>query len=97
VDGNKFIDFLSGCGVFNLGHNNPFITEAIKNHDDLLTQTVDFPTETRINFVGRLNSVLPRTICNKMKVNFGGPTGSDAVENVKRHWGQWISVILDSV
>lgn len=80
VDGNKFIDFLSGCGVFNLGHNNPFIVEAIKNRGDLLTQAVDFPTETRIDFIERLNSVLPETIRNKMKVNFGGPTGSDAVE-----------------
>ncbi len=80
VDGNKFIDFLSGCGVFNLGHNIPFIIEAIKNRGDLLTQTVDFPTETRIDFIERLNLALPETIRNKMKVNFGGPTGSDAVE-----------------
>ncbi|MEK7598836.1 MAG: aspartate aminotransferase family protein [Patescibacteria group bacterium] len=80
VDSNKFIDFLSGCGIFNLGHNNPFITEAIKNHDDIITQAVDFPTKIRINFVERLNSVLPKTIRNKMKVNFGGPTGSDVVE-----------------
>lgn len=80
VDGNKYIDFLSGCGVFNLGHNNPFIAEAIKDHGDLITQAVDFPTKTRIDFVERLNLALPETIRNKMKVNFGGPTGSDAVE-----------------
>lgn len=80
VDGNKFIDFLSGCGVFNLGHNNPFITEAIRDRGDLLTQAVDFPTEARIDFVERINLALPETIRNKMKVNFGGPTGSDAVE-----------------
>jgi len=81
VDGNRFIDFLSGCGVFNLGHNNPFIAQAIRDRVNLLTQAVDFPTETKINFIERLNLALPETIRNKMKVNFGGPTGSDAVES----------------
>lgn len=80
VDGNKFIDFLSGCGVFSLGHNNPFIAEAIKSRGDILTQAVDFPTEARISFIEKLNLALPETIRNKMKINFGGPTGSDAVE-----------------
>ena len=28
----------------------------------------------------KLNAALPKTIRNKMKINFGGPTGSDAVE-----------------
>ena len=80
VDGNRFIDFLSGCGVFNLGHNNPFILKMIGDRGDLLTQAVDFPTETKIDFMEKLNAALPKTIRNKMKINFGGPTGSDAVE-----------------
>jgi len=80
VDGNQFIDFLMGCGVFNLGHNNPYILDAINARGNLLTQTVDFPTETKIVFMERLNQALPETFRNKMKINFGGPTGSDAVE-----------------
>ncbi|MFH2031313.1 MAG: aminotransferase class III-fold pyridoxal phosphate-dependent enzyme, partial [Bacteroidota bacterium] len=80
VDGNQFIDFLMGCGVFNLGHNNSYILDAVNARGDLLTQTVDFPTETKIAFMERLNQALPETIRDKMKINFGGPTGSDAVE-----------------
>lgn len=81
VDGNTFIDFLSGCGVFNLGHNNPYILDAVNGRGDSLTQTVDFPTETKIKFMERLNDALPDSLRDKVKINFGGPTGSDAVES----------------
>lgn len=30
VDGNQYIDFISGCGVFNLGHNNSYLVEGLK-------------------------------------------------------------------
>ena len=80
ADGNQFIDFLTGCGVFNLGHNNSYILDVVKNGGDFLTQTVDFPTETKVAFMERLNLALPETIRHKIKRNFGGPTGSDAVE-----------------
>ena len=25
ADGNRLIDFFSGCGVLNVGHSNPFV------------------------------------------------------------------------
>ena len=31
VDGNEFLDFASGIGVVNFGHNHPAVVEAIKN------------------------------------------------------------------
>jgi diaminobutyrate-2-oxoglutarate transaminase len=81
VDGNTYIDFLAGCGVFNLGHNNPYILDAVNGRGDSLTQAVDFPTEVKIAFMERLNQALPETLRDKVKINFGGPTGSDAVES----------------
>ncbi len=81
VDGNAYIDFLSGCGVFNLGHNNPYILDAVNGRGDALTQAVDFPTSAKISFMERLNQALPPTLRDKVKINFGGPTGSDAVES----------------
>ena len=30
VDGNKYIDFSSSCGVFNLGHNNEYLLDKLK-------------------------------------------------------------------
>ncbi len=79
-DGNTFLDFFSGCGVFNLGHNNPDILKKLGFFEDNIIQAVDFPTKTKINFMEKLFSVLPKKMRGNYKINFGGPTGSDAVE-----------------
>lgn len=81
VDGNQYIDFLSGCGVFNLGHNNIDIIDDLKNYEGLITQAVDFPTKVKIEFMEHLSRILPESFRGNSRINFGGPTGSDAVES----------------
>ena len=81
VDGNMYVDFFSGCGVLNFGHNNADILAELKNHDGTIMQTVDFPTKAKIDFMEKLLSILPKEMIGKYKINFGGPTGSDAVES----------------
>lgn len=81
VDGNLYIDFFSGCGVLNFGHNNSDILEDLKNSPDAILQAVDFPTKVKIDFMEKLLSILPNEMLGKYKINFGGPTGSDAVES----------------
>ena len=80
VDGNQYIDFTSNCGVFNLGHNNEFILNELKKMDGKISQSVDYPTPTKIEFLKSLFKALPQSLQGKWKVNFGGPSGSDAVE-----------------
>lgn len=80
VDGNIYLDFLSGCGVFNLGHNNSDIWEEINKHPNLMMQVLDFPTRIKIEFIQQLMNALPESMRGKYKVNFGSPSGADAVE-----------------
>lgn len=80
VDGNSYVDFFSSCGVMNLGHNNLDILEAVKQGEGLMLQAVDFPTKARVEFTEKFLGMLPETMQGKYKINFGGPTGSDAVE-----------------
>jgi len=80
VDGNTFIDFFSGCGVLNLGHNNKDILEDTKGFPDGIMHALDFPTNVKIDFMKELLSSLPENLKGKYKISFGGPTGSDAVE-----------------
>ena len=80
VDGNRYIDFISGCGVFNLGHNNSYLVEGLKKFEGLITQAVDFPTAVKIAFMERLSEMLPLSLRGQSKINFCGPTGADAVE-----------------
>jgi diaminobutyrate-2-oxoglutarate transaminase len=80
VDGNRFIDFFSGCGVLNLGHNNQDILKDVEKQQKKLIQALDFPTKIKIEFMEALNTALPPGLRGNVKFNFCGPTGTDAVE-----------------
>jgi diaminobutyrate-2-oxoglutarate transaminase len=79
-DGNVYIDCFAGIGVTNVGHSNPYVVEAVTDQTERLVHTLDFPTETRLDLIERLDDVLPAGLAGDKRVAFGGPTGSDAVE-----------------
>ena len=81
VDGNVFVDLFAGAGVVALGHCNPIILEAVKKQQKKITHTLDFPTEIRIELVESLRKIMPGQLRDNVKIQFGGPTGSDAVES----------------
>jgi diaminobutyrate-2-oxoglutarate transaminase len=80
VDGNTYLDFFAGIGVLNVGHSNPYVLDAVHDQTDKLVHTIDFPTETRIEFIEKLNEIAPGGLKNANRVVFGGPSGSDAIE-----------------
>lgn len=90
VDGNVYIDFFGGAGVMNVGHSNPAVVDAVTKQIAELTHALDFPTPARKRLIEKLSPLLPKKL---IRVSFGGPTGSDAVEsaiklakyNTKRH------------
>jgi len=49
ADGNVFLDFFAGIGVYNVGHANPYVNKGVHAQIDKLTHTVDFPTEPRLD------------------------------------------------
>lgn len=77
VDGNVYIDFFGGAGVMALGHAHPDVLAAAHAQIDEATHTLDIPTDARRNMVAALREILPAELS---RVFFGGPTGSDAVE-----------------
>lgn len=81
VDGNVFIDFFAGAGVLALGHCNPMILEAVKKQQNKITHTLDFPTEIRLELIESIRKLMPGSLKDNVRVQFGGPTGSDAVES----------------
>lgn len=82
--GNKYIDFFAGAGSLNYGHNHPVLLEA---HLDFmksgaLVQGLDFYTPEREDFLQNLYQLIlkPRDLMD-YKVQFCGPTGTNAVES----------------
>lgn len=77
LDGNIFIDWVSGIGVLNLGYNSN-IRNAVKDQLDNIWHALEIPTETRINFLETLRKSFPANMRN-YKTIFG-ISGADACE-----------------
>ena len=80
VDGNVFIDFLTGAGTLALGHNHPEVVEAVERQLRTLCHGLDFPTELKDEFVSLQLSLLPEGMRDEMKIQFCGPAGANAVD-----------------
>ena len=82
VEGRRFIDCLAGAGTLALGHNHPVVIKAIQQvlADELPLHTLDLTTPVKDQFVQDLFAVLPAELSRQGKIQFCGPTGTDAVE-----------------
>jgi diaminobutyrate-2-oxoglutarate transaminase len=80
LDGNIFIDFLTGAGVLALGHNHPEIVAAVHRQLDVFCHGLDFPTEVKDEFVSTQLALLPESMRDRMKIQFCGPAGANAVD-----------------
>jgi len=83
VDGNRFLDFFSGAGALNYGHNHALIKAALIRYlaDDRVIHSLDMYTVAKQEFLRRFEEVvlLPRGL--DYRVQFPGPTGTNSVES----------------
>ncbi len=81
-NGTAYIDFLSGAGALNYGHNNPLLKERLCQYiqDDGVTHSLDLYTQAKRKFMEALYDAIlaPRKLDYRMQ--FTGPTGANAVE-----------------
>jgi diaminobutyrate-2-oxoglutarate transaminase len=82
ADGRTYLDCLSNAGTLALGHNHPVVVEALQHHlaSGMPMQTLDLPTPTKDQFVEELLASLPEKFARHARIQFCGPSGSDAVE-----------------
>ncbi|HYM43241.1 MAG TPA: acetyl ornithine aminotransferase family protein [Steroidobacteraceae bacterium] len=60
VDGNRFLDFMSGIGVASTGHAHPKVVQAIKDAaDDFLHISSDYWHERMTRLAERINQLAP--------------------------------------
>ncbi|WP_020159539.1 diaminobutyrate--2-oxoglutarate transaminase [Methylobacter marinus] len=80
--GNRYIDFFAGAGTLNYGHNNPAISQALIEYlqNDGIVHGLDKATVAKKVFLQKLADTIfaPRNL--EYKVQFTGPTGTNAVE-----------------
>lgn len=81
-DGREYIDFFAGAGVLNYGHNNPELKSALMDYlaEDRIIHSLDMATEAKARFLERFEEVILKPRELDYKVQFPGPTGTNAVE-----------------
>ncbi len=81
-EGKKYIDFLAGAGTLNYGHNNPTLKRELLSYieSDGITHGLDMATKAKRDFLETFESLILRPRGMKYKVQFTGPTGTNAVE-----------------
>jgi diaminobutyrate-2-oxoglutarate transaminase len=81
-DGREFLDFFSGAGALNYGHNHPRIRTALVDYLQAggVTHALDMGTVAKARFLEEFEQVVLRPRGLDYKVQFPGPTGTNAVE-----------------
>ncbi|WP_129976568.1 diaminobutyrate--2-oxoglutarate transaminase [Rhodococcus sp. Q1] len=81
-DGKDYLDFFAGAGALNYGHNNPVLKSALVDYimGDGITHGLDMHTVAKRTLLETFEShvLAPRGL--DYKVQFPGPTGTNAVE-----------------
>lgn len=80
--GRKVIDFLSGAGTLNYGHNNHEIKAAITKYlaSDAVVHGLDMATPAKLEFMETFSSIILQERGLQYRFQFAGPTGASAIE-----------------
>ncbi len=81
-EGTEYIDFFSGAGTLNYGHNNPVLKEKLLEYvqSDGVVHGLDMATSAKKHFLETVDRVLLKPRNWKYTLQFTGPTGTNAVE-----------------
>ena len=90
-DGKAYIDLISGIGVSNLGHSNPYVISAIKEQVDKYMHLMvygEYVQTPQVRFAEKLISVLPPALQSVYFVNSGAEAVEGALKLAKRFTGR---------
>lgn len=81
--GEQYLDFFAGAGVMNYGHNPDKLKDALIEYisRDGITHTLDMYSEAKRDFIDRFHRVILQPRGLDYKLQFPGPTGTNAVES----------------
>jgi len=80
--GRRYIDFFAGAGVLNYGHNHPQLKQRVIEYmaGDGVLHGLDMATSAKAHLLRLLDEVILRPRELDYKIQFPGPTGTNAVE-----------------
>ncbi|AZL04546.1 diaminobutyrate--2-oxoglutarate transaminase [Brevibacterium aurantiacum] len=81
-DGKEFIDFFSGAGALNYGHNNPVVMNPLIEYlqSGAVLHSLDMKTPAKREFLETFQDLILKPRGLDYTVMFPGPTGTNTVE-----------------
>jgi acetylornithine/N-succinyldiaminopimelate aminotransferase len=89
--GKAYLDLISGIGVSNLGHSNPYVIKAIKEQVDKYMHLMvygEYVQTPQVKFAEKLVSLLPGNLDSVYFVNSGTEAVEGTLKLAKRHTGR---------
>ena len=90
-EGKAYIDLISGIGVSNLGHGNPYVINAIKQQLDKYMHLMvygEYVQTPQVSFAEKLVSLLPENLQSVYFTNSGTEAVEGALKLAKRYTGR---------
>ncbi|WP_166969472.1 diaminobutyrate--2-oxoglutarate transaminase [Brevibacterium atlanticum] len=81
-DGNEYLDFFSGAGALNYGHNNPIVMNPLVEYlqSGAVLHSMDMKTPAKREFLQTFQDLILKPRGLDYSVMFPGPTGTNTVE-----------------
>ena len=81
-DGDRYLDFFSGAGALNYGHNHPALKTALLDYlsEDRVVHSLDMFTVAKRDFLRTFEETILHPRGLDYRVQLPGPTGTNAVE-----------------
>lgn len=81
-DGNEYLDFFSGAGALNYGHNNPAVMNPLIEYlqSGAVLHSMDMKTPAKREFLQTFQDLILKPRGLDYSVMFPGPTGTNTVE-----------------
>ncbi|KAB8137919.1 diaminobutyrate--2-oxoglutarate transaminase [Gracilibacillus oryzae] len=82
-DGKEYLDFFSGAGALNYGHNDDHMKQKLVDYimNDGITHSLDMASTAKADFLQKFQDVILKPRDLDYKVMFPGPTGTNTVES----------------
>ena len=82
AEGTRYIDFFAGAGTINYGHNNDYMKKKVFDYleNDGIVHGLDMATVAKEELLLKMEATLFKPKNLDYKVQFTGPTGTNAVE-----------------
>src|SRR6195952_2094263 len=90
-EGKPYIDLISGIGVSNLGHSNPYVINAIKDQLDKYMHLMvygEYVQSPQVRFAEKLVAILPSNLQSVYFTNSGAEAVEGALKLAKRFTGR---------